>query len=183
MKTTKQKATYLPTASSSKNVLSACPRLVNAMLLQSADRDRFRMACSRPWGATSTSTALDGICFKVSSNSTGFWGKYEIQDQEDVDILLLQSKDDFPFRTVILVIQQFPNEVGDICLRIRYENRIKNKEAENTVYTAIHFMQVTDMYVYLALVWLYSLAEGHFRCIVNSYQQVVSMVLSRRELS
>jgi len=66
------KLTYLPMAFRKKVRLFALFRWVSGIWMASLGPDFLRIACSRPWGATSTITAFSGTCFKPSSNNTAF---------------------------------------------------------------------------------------------------------------
>jgi len=58
--------TYFPRLVNKNSTLLAWPRLTNPKTVASGPRAGFKIACSKAWGAISTTTAFDGTCFKAS---------------------------------------------------------------------------------------------------------------------
>ena len=61
--------THLPSACRKNETLSLLPRLASEMLTAPGS-DFFKIACSKPCGATSMVMALVGKCLDASSNKT-----------------------------------------------------------------------------------------------------------------
>lgn len=62
--------TYFPMLLNMKITLLSWPRFIRLRLVASLPSARFKMACSKPWGAISMQIALAGTCWRPSENRT-----------------------------------------------------------------------------------------------------------------